>query len=144
MFQKIKAYKKYGKFYLTVGYTIFSVAFIGVLFAPFRALLVLTKLDNSKIYVVIIAYIEYVRGTFACSNFYCLFGTGVLVLDLSKVAAGCIALSLNSGAYVAEIICAVFRQLIETIGAARSLGMNQTKQCDTSFSHKLLKISYQR
>ncbi|MCT7423518.1 ABC transporter permease subunit, partial [Escherichia coli] len=77
------------------GYTIF-LAFIGVLFgAILGALLALMKLANSKILRgIAIAYIEYVRGTpLLVQIFIVYFGTGVLGLDLSKVAAGCIALS---------------------------------------------------
>lgn len=58
------------------------------------ALLALMKLANSKILRgIAIAYIEYVRGTpLLVQIFIVYFGTGVLGLDLSKVAAGCIAL----------------------------------------------------
>ena len=123
MFQKDQSFlQKYGKFYLNgAGYTIF-LAFIGVLFgAILGALLALMKLANSKILRgIAIAYIEYVRGTpLLVQIFIVYFGTGVLGLDLSKVAAGCIALSLNSGAYVAEIIRAgihiIFPQAIKNI-----------------------------
>ena len=56
------------------------------------------------------------------------FGTGVLGLDLSKVATGCIALSLNSGAYVAEIIRAGIQAVNKgQLEVARSLGMNQNQ-----------------
>ena len=132
MFQKDQSFlQKYGKFYLNgAGYTIF-LAFIGVLFgAILGALLALMKLANSKILRgIAIAYIEYVRGTpLLVQIFIVYFGTGVLGLDLSKVAAGCIALSLNSGAYVAEIIRAGIQAVNKgQLEAARSLGMNQNQ-----------------
>ena len=64
------------------------------------------KLSASKILRwIAIVYIEYVRGTpLLVQIFIVYFGTGVLGLDLSKLTAGCIALALNSAAYVAEII----------------------------------------
>lgn len=120
---------KYGKFYINgAGYTIF-LAFMGVLFgAILGGALALMKL--SKISIVrwlATAYIEYVRGTpLLVQIFIVYFGTGVLGFDLSKLAAGCIALSLNSGAYVAEIVRAGINAVNKgQLEAARSLGMNQ-------------------
>ncbi|MGC6767307.1 ABC transporter substrate-binding protein/permease [Enterococcus sp. LJL128] len=123
--------QKYGKFYLNgAGYTIF-LAFIGVLFgALFGGLLALMKLSKSKILrALAIIYIEYVRGTpLLVQIFIVYFGTGVLGLDLSKLAAGCIALTLNSGAYVAEIVRAGINAVNKgQLEAARSLGMNQSQ-----------------
>lgn len=121
--------EKYGKFYVTgAGYTIF-LAFMGVLFGSLLGgLLALMKLSKSKIFRgIAIAYIEYVRGTpLLVQIFIVYFGTGVLGLDLSKLAAGCIALALNSGAYVAEIVRAGINAVNKgQLEAARSLGMNQ-------------------
>jgi His/Glu/Gln/Arg/opine family amino acid ABC transporter permease subunit len=121
---------KYGKFYINgAGYTIF-LAFMGVLFgAILGGLLALMKLSKSKILRgLAIAYIEYVRGTpLLVQIFIVYFGTGVLGLDLSKISAGCIALALNSGAYVAEIVRAGINAVNKgQLEAARSLGMNQT------------------
>lgn len=122
---------KYGKFYLNgAGYTIF-LAFMGVLFGSILGgLLALMKLSKSKILRgLAIAYIEYVRGTpLLVQIFIVYFGTGVLGLDLSKLAAGCIALALNSGAYVAEIVRAGINAVNKgQLEAARSLGMNQAQ-----------------
>lgn len=121
--------QKYGKFYLNgAGYTIF-LAFIGVLFgAVFGGVLALMKLSKSKILrALAVIYIEYVRGTpLLVQIFIVYFGTGVLGLDLSKLAAGCIALTLNSGAYVAEIVRAGINAVNKgQLEAARSLGMTQ-------------------
>ncbi len=115
--------QKYGKFYLSgAGYTLF-LTFIGVSFgAVLGGILALMKLAKSKILRgIAIVYIEYVRGTPLLVQIFIVYfgipilfqgistltepiGLGTVNLDLSKVAAGCIALSLNSGAYVAEII----------------------------------------
>ncbi|MCB5954521.1 ABC transporter permease subunit [Enterococcus sp. CWB-B31] len=121
--------QKYGRFYLNgAGYTIF-LAFIGVLFGGILGgILALMKLSKSKILrALAIIYIEYVRGTpLLVQIFIVYFGTGVLGLDLSKLAAGCIALSLNSGAYVAEIVRAGINAVNKgQLEAARSLGMTQ-------------------
>ncbi|MGK0551028.1 ABC transporter substrate-binding protein/permease [Enterococcus faecalis] len=132
MFADNKSFlEKYGKYYLSgAGYTIF-LAFIGVLFgAILGGLLALMKLAQSKLLRgLATAYIEYVRGTpLLVQIFIVYFGTGVLGLDLSKIAAGCIALALNSGAYVAEIIRAGINAVNKgQLEAARSLGMNQAQ-----------------
>jgi polar amino acid transport system substrate-binding protein len=94
------------------------------------AFLALMKLAKSK-FVRILAtiYIEYVRGTpLLVQIFIVYFGTGILGVDMSRLAAGCIALALNSGAYVAEIIRAGITAVNKgQLEAARSLGMNQTQ-----------------
>jgi polar amino acid transport system substrate-binding protein len=123
--------EKYGKFYVSgAGYTIF-LAFIGVLFgAILGGLLALMKLSKNKLLRgIAIAYIEYVRGTpLLVQIFIVYFGTGVLGFDLSKVTAGCLALALNSGAYVAEIVRAGINSVSQgQTEAARSLGMNQAQ-----------------
>lgn len=124
-------FRKYYSYYLSgAGYTIF-LAFIGVFFGTIvGGLLAWMKLGKSKlIRMIATIYIEYVRGTpLLVQIFIVYFGTGILGLDVSRLAAGCIALSINSGAYVAEIIRAgingVNRGQLE---AARSLGMNQVQ-----------------
>lgn len=121
--------EKYLPFYITgTGYTIF-LALVGVLFGSIGgSLLAFMKLSKSKALKVIAAvYIEYVRGTpLLVQIFIVYFGTGVLGLELSKLAAGCIALALNSAAYVAEIIRAGINAVNKgQLEAARSLGMNQ-------------------
>jgi polar amino acid transport system substrate-binding protein len=86
------------------------------------------KLSKIKVLRVLATiYIEYVRGTpLLVQIFIVYFGTGVLGFNLSKMAAGSIALALNSGAYVAEIIRAGINAVDNgQLEAARSLGMNQ-------------------
>lgn len=132
MFQKDDSFLgKYGIYYVRgAGYTIF-LAFIGVLFGTMLGLLLaLMKLAKNKFFKVIATvYIEYVRGTpLLVQIFIVYFGTGVMGLELSKLAAGCIALSLNSGAYVAEIVRAGINAVNKgQTEAARSLGMNQSQ-----------------
>jgi His/Glu/Gln/Arg/opine family amino acid ABC transporter permease subunit len=77
--------------------------------------------------VIASVYIEFIRGTpLLLQIFIVYFGTTSFGLKLTPVVACVIALSINSGAYVAEII----RSGIDAIDkgqleAARSLGMNQ-------------------
>ncbi|MDH6365028.1 His/Glu/Gln/Arg/opine family amino acid ABC transporter permease subunit [Enterococcus sp. PF1-24] len=123
--------KKYLPYYVSgAGYTVL-LAFVGVLFGSiFGALLAFMKLSKNKlIRFIATAYIEYVRGTpLLVQIFIVYFGTGVIGLELSKLMAGCIALSLNSGAYVAEIVRAGINAVNKgQLEAARSLGMNQTQ-----------------
>jgi His/Glu/Gln/Arg/opine family amino acid ABC transporter permease subunit len=77
--------------------------------------------------VIASVYIEFIRGTpLLLQIFIVYFGTTSFGFKLTPVVACVIALSINSGAYVAEII----RSGIDAIDkgqleAARSLGMNQ-------------------
>ena len=130
MFQDDQSFlQKYGPYYLIgTKYTIL-LAFVGVLFGMvFGSLLALMKLGKNKfLKALAIIYIEYVRGTpLLVQIFIVYFGTGVLGLDLSKLVAGCIAVSLNSAAYVAEIVRAGINAVNKgQMEAARSLGMDQ-------------------
>lgn len=130
MFQEDQTFfQKYLPYYLSGAKYTILLAFVGVLFGMIvGSLLALMKLSKNKILrFLAIAYIEYVRGTpLLVQIFIVYFGTGVLGLDLSKLVAGCIAVSLNSGAYVAEIVRAGINAVNKgQTEAARSLGMNQ-------------------
>ncbi|MFR3686548.1 MAG: ABC transporter substrate-binding protein/permease [Enterococcus sp.] len=130
MFQDEQSFlQKYGPYYLNGAKYTILLAFVGVLFGLiFGSLLALMKLSKSKILKALaVVYIEYVRGTpLLVQIFIVYFGTGVLGLDLSKLLAGCIAVSLNSAAYVAEIVRAGINAVNKgQMEAARSLGMNQ-------------------
>ncbi|WP_031671075.1 amino acid ABC transporter permease, partial [Listeria monocytogenes] len=72
-------------------------------------------------------YIEFVRGTpLLIQIFIVFFGTQIIGMDVSAFVSGCIALSLNSAAYVAEIIRAGISAVNKgQMEAARSLGMTQ-------------------
>ncbi len=131
MFDDQNFFQEYGSYYVKgAGYTIF-LAIIGVLFgALLGGILALMKLSKNKLFKFIAAvYIEYVRGTpLLVQIFLVYFGTTVIGLDLSKMTAGCIALALNSGAYVAEIVRAGIQSVNKGQSeAARSLGMNQSQ-----------------
>lgn len=124
-------FAKYYPYYLKgAGYTIL-LALIGVLFGTaLGGLLALMKLAKNKLLrILATVYIEYVRGTpLLVQIFIVYFGTGILGVEVSRVAAGCIALSINSGAYVAEIIRAGINSVNKgQLEAARSLGMTQAQ-----------------
>ncbi|MGO3732050.1 MAG: ABC transporter substrate-binding protein/permease [Vagococcus sp.] len=129
MFDDESFFSKYGSFYVKgAGFTVF-LALIGVFFGTILGgLLALMKLSTHKLFKwIAIVYIEYVRGTpLLVQIFLVFFGSNVIGLDLSALAASCLALSLNSGAYVAEIVRAGINAVDKgQLEAARSLGMNQ-------------------
>ncbi|AYW48640.1 ABC transporter permease [Tetragenococcus osmophilus] len=122
-------FTEYYPYYLSgTGYTIL-LALIGVLFGIILGtIFALMKLSSIKLLRALASiYIEYVRGTpLLVQIFIVYFGTGMLGFDLSRFVAGCIALSLNSAAYVAEIIRAGINGVNKgQMEAGRSLGMNR-------------------
>ncbi|GMA47092.1 ABC transporter permease subunit [Tetragenococcus muriaticus] len=122
-------FTEYYPYYLSgTGYTIL-LALIGVLFGIILGtIFALMKLSSIKVLRALASiYIEYVRGTpLLVQIFIVYFGTGMLGFDLSRFVAGCIALSLNSAAYVAEIIRAGINGVNKgQMEAGRSLGMNR-------------------
>ncbi|MGX6969812.1 ABC transporter substrate-binding protein/permease [Vagococcus bubulae] len=131
MFPETSFLKKYAPYYIKgTGYTIF-LALIGVLCGSvLGTLLALMKLSKNKLFKgIAVVYIEYVRGTpLLVQIFLVFFGLNVIGVNLSALASSCVALSLNSGAYVAEIIRAGLNAVDKgQAEAARSLGMSQKK-----------------
>lgn len=108
----------------TLLITIISVIcglILGTLFA-------LMRLSNSKIlHGIAVAYIEFIRGTpMLVQIMFVYFGIGALIQSLPALLAGIIAVSINSGAYVAEVIRSGIQSLpIGQTEAARSLGMTK-------------------
>ena len=103
-----------------------SSVIIGVILA-----LLLTLLKRSKISVfrwLAVAYIELIRGTPLLLQIYIVyFGFGEFI-DIEAGPACIIALSLNSAAYVSELIRAGIEAVdIGQMEAARSLGMTEKK-----------------
>jgi len=72
------------------------------------------------------AYVEFIRGTPLLVQLYILyFGLPSIGIDLTARAAAIIGLSINSGAYVAEIVRAGIQSIDKgQTEAARSLGMS--------------------
>lgn len=106
---------------------VFGVIFGTILCFMKRSNLRVLRIPIPKIIASI--YIEFVRGTpLLLQIFIVYFGLNTFGFKFSPITACVIALSLNSGAYVAEII----RSGIDAVAkgqleAARSLGMTQSK-----------------
>ena len=121
---------KYSSYYIKGAEITIILALCAVLFGTILGLL-LTLIRRSKIKPISIlatAYVEFVRGTPLLVQIYIIYiGLPNLTgLDMSDMAVGIVALSLNSAAYVSEII----RDGIEAVDkgqmeASRSLGMTQ-------------------
>lgn len=118
----------------TVLISLFTVLF-GILIGILFSLMKLSKFRINRF--IAFLYIEIVRGTpVLLQVFICYYGISNIIkipdiyigeLDLSKFMPGALALGLNSGAYVAEVI----RAGIEAVDkgqteAAQSLGMKKT------------------
>ena len=121
-FQSLFEYKMYyidGLKY-TIVLSIISVL-IGSLFG---VMLSLMKLSKNKVFnFLATAYIEFFRGTPLLVQVYIIYYW--LSFDIPKFAAGILALSLNSAAYVAEIIRGGIQSVDNgQMEAARSLGLS--------------------
>lgn len=121
---------KYYEYYLAgTGMTI-VLAFCAVIFGTVLGL-VLSLLRRSRFKLLSLLariYVEFVRGTPILVQIYIIYiGFPKLVgADVPDIAVGAIALSLNSGAYISEIIRAGIDAVDKgQMEAARSLGMNQ-------------------
>ena len=69
------------------------------------------SLFNRIIQKIVAVYISFVRGTPILVQIYIIFqALSMLGLNLSAYTSGVIALSLNSGGFMAEILRVVFRQ----------------------------------
>jgi arginine/lysine/histidine transport system permease protein len=119
---------KYYSFFLegavfTIILAIFTVLF-GVLLGVVLALLRISK--NKVLNFIATAYIEFIRGTpLMVQLFIIYFGLPNLIgVNMPDMAAAIMALSINSSAYVAEIIRAGIQAVDKgQMEAARSLGM---------------------
>lgn len=121
---------KYYWFFINgVKYTVI-LAFFTVIFGFVLGLILsLLRLSKSKILnLIATAYIEFIRGTPILVQLYIVFyGLPHLGIALPDFAAGVVALSVNSAAYIAEIIRAGIQAVDKgQMEAARSLGMKQS------------------
>lgn len=104
------------------------ISVVGVFFGLILGtILALMRMSNSKVFSALAtAYIEFLRGTpMLIQVMFIYFGLGYLI-SIPALTSGIIAVSLNSGAYVAEII----RSGLGSVDpgqteAARSLALNQ-------------------
>jgi polar amino acid transport system permease protein len=109
----------------TIILAFFTVIF-GVVLGTILALMKLSK--NKILNIISTVYIEFIRGTPVLVQLYLVFyGLPHVGINFPDVVAGIIALSVNSGAYVAEIIRAGIQAVDKgQMEAARSLGMPPT------------------
>jgi arginine/lysine/histidine transport system permease protein len=119
---------KYYKFFIEgTQYTIFIAFFTVILGTVLGLFLSLMKLSKNKILKFLASvYIEFVRGTPILVQLYIIYyGLPALGIDLPDMLAGIVTLSINSGAYVAEIIRAGINAVDKgQMEAGRSLGMS--------------------
>lgn len=116
----------------TVILALFTV-FFGVIIGTLIALM---KISGSKILRFIsTAYIEFIRGTPLLVQLFIIYygiplpvpDVTILGMDMSRFIPGVMALSINSGAYVAEIIRAGIQAIDKgQMEAARSLGLTHS------------------
>lgn len=135
--QYMKSYKKqntvlsYWRYFAkgleyTLIITIVSV-FFGFILGTLFALMRLSK--NKLLHTIAVCYIEFLRGTpMMVQIMFVYFGIGAIIQSLPALLAGIIAVSLNSGAYVTEIIRSGIQSIpLGQTEAARSLGMDKNK-----------------
>jgi arginine/lysine/histidine transport system permease protein len=121
---------KYSEYYIKGTEITIVLAFFAVLFGTLLGL-ALTLLRRSKIKpisYVATAYVEFVRGTPLLVQIYIIYiGLPKLLgVDMPDMTVGAVALALNSGAYISEIIRAGIEAVDKgQMEAARSLGMSQ-------------------
>ena len=121
---------KYYDYFLTgTGITIVLALCAVILGTMLGLLLSLLRRSRFKILSLVAkVYVEFVRGTPILVQIYIIYiGLPKLIgTDLPDMTVGAIALSLNSGAYISEIIRAGIDAVDKgQMEAARSLGMNQ-------------------
>jgi len=120
------AYKDF--FIAGVGYTLLISAisvFFGFLLG---AILAFMRLGHNQIArSVATAYVEFIRGTpLMVQLLFIYFGLGVVV-NIPALLSGIIAVSLNSAAYVAEVIRSGINSIaVGQTEASRSLGLSRT------------------
>ena len=83
--------------------------------------------SSDLLHSLAICYIEFIRGTpMLVQIMFVYFGIGAIIQSMPALVAGIIAVSVNSGAYVAEVIRSGIQSLpIGQTEAARSLGMTK-------------------
>lgn len=114
----------YKEFFIQgLGYTIL-LSVIGILFGSILGTIIaLLRISNIKILKKLSEwYVDIIRGTPIMVQILMVF----LIIDTNKIVAGFVALSINSSAYVAEIIRSGISGIPKGQSeAARSLGMSK-------------------
>lgn len=109
-------------------YTIMLAFFTVIIGSIFGLLLSLMRLSKNRLLKFIgTAYVEFIRGTPLILQLYIIFyGLPFLGVVLPGFSAGIIALSMNSAAYISEIVRAGIQSVDKgQMEAARSIGMKK-------------------
>lgn len=119
---------KYYMFFVNGAKFTLLLAFFTVLFGVLLGLfLAIMKISKSKLLnIIATSYIEFIRGTPLLVQLYLIFYAlpNLIGFNLPDLIAAILALSINSGAYVAEIIRAGIQAIDKgQMEAGRSLGM---------------------
>ncbi|MBU5593441.1 amino acid ABC transporter permease [Clostridium sp. MSJ-4] len=121
---------EYSGFFMQGAKFTLLLAFFTVMLGSLMGLLLsLMKLSNNKIFKSIASiYIEFIRGTPVLVQLYIIYyGLPALGIEFPDMVAAVITLSINSAAYVAEIIRAGINAVDKgQMEAARSLGMGKS------------------
>lgn len=115
---------KYYKFFLSGTGVTLMLSILTVIFGLIGGLLLsLMKTSSNKILKgIAVAYIEFIRGTPLLIQLYIIYYG---IADIPMFLAGVIAMTVNSSAYIAEIIRAGINAVDKgQMEAARSLGMS--------------------
>ncbi|MBB6632101.1 amino acid ABC transporter permease [Clostridium algidicarnis] len=118
-----------GFFFKGAKFTLILAFFTVIIGSLIGLLLSLMKLSNKKILKFISSiYIEFIRGTPVLVQLYIIYyGLPAIGIELPDLVAATITMSINSGAYVAEIIRAGINAVDKgQTEAARSLGMGSS------------------
>jgi polar amino acid transport system permease protein len=121
LFVKILPSLAYGA-YITVKLTSISIL-LGLILGTFLGMGRISK--NPLFFSISTSYVEFIRGTpLLVQIMIVYYGLPAIGLNLPAEPAGILALTLNSGAYIAEIIRAGIQSVPKgQMEAARSLGM---------------------
>lgn len=115
---------EYKEFFLNGLVLTIILSIVGIVFGTIIGVIIaLMRLSNYKILEKVAkAYVDLLRGTPILVQLWMVY----LIIDTSQLMAGFVALSINSGAYVAEIIRSGILSIPKgQMEAARSLGMNK-------------------
>lgn len=127
--EEVSFMKQFAPLFLNGTLTTVGISLVSVLAGSILGIvLALMRLSDSVLFRGLsTAYVEFVRGTpMLIQVMFIYFAVGYVV-NIPALASGIIAVSLNSGAYICEII----RSGLNSVSpgqteAARSLGMNKT------------------
>ena len=124
----IAYFAKYGSFFVQGALTTLWMSLGSVICGTLLGIgIALLRTVNKYVGIIGTAYVEYTRGTPLMVQAIIIYYLPALInVNINKYLAGLVAISLNSAAYVAEIIRGGINSVDKgQMEAARSLGMPQ-------------------